>query len=179
MTRARIAGKLASTPAERTGGHTAIAEACALVIDDEAPARDELSYLLRTTFPIAPVHAAQNSSDAFRYLQERCYDMVFCDIRMPELNGIELGNVLRGFAVPPALVFVTAYEEYAVRAFDIGACASQRKDISHGRSALGTGTERRRRQSRSGRVNGQVSDVAVLPRFSFCKTVGLASIPGV
>ena len=75
--------------------------ASALVIDDEAPARDELSYLLRTIFSIAPVDAAQNSSDAFRYLQERSYDVVFLDVRMPALNGIEVGNVLRRFAAPP------------------------------------------------------------------------------
>jgi DNA-binding LytR/AlgR family response regulator len=112
--------------------------ASALVIDDEAPARDELSYLLRG-FSIAPVDAVQNSSDAFRYLQERTYDVVFLDVRMPVLNGIELGNVLRKFATPPAIVFVTAFEEYAVRAFDIGACDYLLKPVSRERlrTALG------------------------------------------
>ena len=109
--------------------------ASALVIDDEAPARDELSYLLRA-FSIAPVDAVQNSSDALRYLQERSYDVVFLDVRMPALNGIELGNVLRRFATPPAIVFVTAFEEYAVRAFDIGACDYLLKPVS--RERLGT-----------------------------------------
>jgi DNA-binding LytR/AlgR family response regulator len=113
--------------------------ASALVIDDEAPALDELSYLLRTNFSIAPVDAAQNPGDAFRYLQERAYDVVFLDVRMPALNGIELGNVLRRFATPPAIVFVTAYEEYAVRAFDIGACDYLLKPVSRARlrTALG------------------------------------------
>jgi DNA-binding LytR/AlgR family response regulator len=113
--------------------------ASALVIDDEAPALDELSYLLRSTFSCAPVDAAQNSSDAFRYLQERSYDVVFLDVRMPALNGIELGNVLRRFATPPAIVFVTAYEEYAVRAFDLGACDYLLKPVSRARlrTALG------------------------------------------
>jgi len=110
-----------SPPADRAdSGHREIIRASALVIDDEAPALDELSYLLRTTFSITPVDAAQNSADAFRYLQERAYDVVFLDVRMPGLNGIELANVLSRFATPPAIVFVTAYEEYAVRAFDIG-----------------------------------------------------------
>jgi DNA-binding LytR/AlgR family response regulator len=113
--------------------------ASALVIDDEAPALDELSYLLRTTFSISPVDAAQNPGDAFRYLQERSYDIVFLDVRMPILNGIELGNVLRKFATPPAIVYVTAYEEYAVRAFDIGACDYLLKPVSRARlrTALG------------------------------------------
>ena len=109
--------------------------ASALVIDDEAPARDELSYLLRA-FSIAPVDAVQNSNEALRYLQERSYDVVFLDVRMPALNGIELGNVLRRFASPPAIVFVTAFEEYAVRAFDIGACDYLLKPVS--RERLGT-----------------------------------------
>jgi DNA-binding LytR/AlgR family response regulator len=107
--------------------------ASALVIDDEAPALDELSYLLRTMFSLTPVDGAQNSSDALRYLQERSYDVVFLDVRMPMLNGIELGNVLRKFARPPAIVYVTAYEEYAVRAFDIGACDYLLKPVSRTR----------------------------------------------
>jgi DNA-binding LytR/AlgR family response regulator len=114
--------------------------ASALVIDDETPALDELSYLLRTNFPIDPVHAAQNASDALRHLQQHRYDVVFLDVRMPELNGIELGNVLRRFAVPPAIVYVTAYEEYAVRAFDIGACDYLLKPVS--RARLRTALER-------------------------------------
>jgi len=113
--------------------------ASALVIDDEAPARDELSYLLRTIFSIAPVDAAQNSSDAFRYLQERSYDVVFLDVRMPALNGIEVGNVLRRFAAPPAIVFVTAFEEYAVRAFEIGACDYLLKPVSRARLSTALG----------------------------------------
>ena len=73
-------------------------------------------------------------------LQERRYDVVFLDVRMPELNGIELGNVLRRFAAPPAIVYVTAYEEYAVRAFDIGACDYLLKPVS--RARLRTALER-------------------------------------
>ena len=118
---------------------TQLRTASALVIDDEAPARDELSYLLRTTFSVAPVDAAQNSSDAFRYLQERSYDVVFLDVRMPALNGIELGNVLRKFATPPAIVFVTAFEEYAVGAFEIGACDYLLKPVSRARLSTALG----------------------------------------
>jgi DNA-binding LytR/AlgR family response regulator len=120
--------------------HSTIRAASALVIDDESPALDELSYLLRTNFPVDPVHAVQTASDALRHLQERRYDVVFLDVRMPELNGIELGNVLRRFAAPPAIVYVTAYEEYAVRAFDIGACDYLLKPVS--RARLGTALER-------------------------------------
>ncbi len=140
MTQAHHAGR-ATSPTDRADvGHKGILRASALVIDDEEPALDELSYLLRTTFSIAPVDAAQNSADAFRCLQERPYDVVFLDVRMPGLNGIELGNVLRRFAAPPAIVFVTAYEEYAVRAFEIGACDYLLKPVS--RARLRTALER-------------------------------------
>ena len=129
-----------AAPADERAGEVGIPAASALVIDDETPALDELSYLLRTNFPIDPVHAAQNASDALRHLQKRRYDVVFLDVRMPELSGIELGNVLRRFAAPPAIVYVTAYEEYAVRAFDIGACDYLLKPVS--RARLGTALER-------------------------------------
>jgi DNA-binding LytR/AlgR family response regulator len=127
------------TPLPTSPPATQARAASALVIDDEAPARDELSYLLRTAFSIAPVDTAQNSSDAFRYLQERSYDVVFLDVRMPALNGIELGNILCRFATPPAIVFVTAFEEYAVRAFELGACDYLLKPVSRARLSTALG----------------------------------------
>jgi DNA-binding LytR/AlgR family response regulator len=131
MTWARTWDERAS--AARSGG------AAALVVDDEAPALDELSYLLRSMPGVSVVDVAISSSDALRCLQERPYDIVFLDIRMPSLNGIELANVLGRFATPPAIVFVTAYEEYAVSAFDIGACDYLLKPVSAERlrTALG------------------------------------------
>lgn len=113
--------------------------AVVLVVDDEAPARDELTYLLQAMPPVSAVHTARSPSEALRSMQERRYDVVFLDVRMPWLNGIELASVLGRFAVPPAVVFVTAYEEYAVRAFDIGACDYLLKPVSRGRlqTALG------------------------------------------
>jgi DNA-binding LytR/AlgR family response regulator len=112
----------------------------ALVVDDEAPALDELTYLLRTTFSMTPVDAARSPGDALRHLLKHQYDVVFLDVRMPMLDGIELANVLRRFATPPAIIFVTAYEEYAVRAFDIGACDYLLKPVS--RERLRTALER-------------------------------------
>jgi DNA-binding LytR/AlgR family response regulator len=133
MTWGRTWDERAPGDAARSGG------AAALVVDDEAPALDELSYLLRSMPAVSVVDVAISSSDALRCLQERPYDIVFLDIRMPSLNGIELANVLRRFATPPAVVFVTAYEEYAVSAFDIGACDYLLKPVSAARlrTALG------------------------------------------
>jgi DNA-binding LytR/AlgR family response regulator len=128
MTWARTWGERAGAPA--ASGAARAGGAVALVVDDEEPALDELSYLLRSMPAISAVDVAISSSDALRCLQERPYDIVFLDIRMPSLNGIELANVLGRFAAPPAIVFVTAYEEYAVSAFDIGACDYLLKPVS-------------------------------------------------
>jgi DNA-binding LytR/AlgR family response regulator len=130
MTWTRTGEERVSAPAS---GGTAGGGAVALVVDDEAPALDELSYLLRSMPEISAVHVATSSSEALRSLQERRYDIVFLDIRMPSLNGIELANVLGRFATAPAIVFVTAYEGYAVSAFDIGACDYLLKPVSYAR----------------------------------------------
>jgi DNA-binding LytR/AlgR family response regulator len=134
-------GRGGGVEASRAAG----AWATALVVDDEVPALDELTYLLRAIPVVSTVHAARSPSEALRSLQERRYDVVFLDVRMPSLNGIELANVLGRFAAPPAIVFVTAYEEYAVRAFDIGACDYLLKPVS--RTRLSTALDRALRRS--------------------------------
>ena len=112
---------------------TGHARASALVVDDEAPARDELAYLLRTIPSVDPVHAVGSSSDAIRRLQQQQYDLVFLDVSMPDLDGLEVAQLLQRFAVPPAVIFVTAYEEYAVKAFDVQARDYLLKPISRAR----------------------------------------------
>ena len=157
MTAGRVAeGRAAPPPgdAAQTG-----AWAAALVVDDEIPALDELTYLLRAMPSVASVHAARSPSEALRSLQERRYDVIFLDVRMPSLNGIELANVLGRFASPPAVVFVTAYEEYAVRAFDIGACDYLLKPVS--RTRLSTALDRA--LSRSGDRSGEPADGDSIP----------------
>ncbi len=93
----------------------------ALAVDDEAPQLDELAYLLRADERIAEVLTAADATAALRQLRDRAVDVVFLDIRMPGLDGLELARVLRRFAQPPAIVFVTAHDDRAVDAFDLGA----------------------------------------------------------
>jgi DNA-binding LytR/AlgR family response regulator len=113
--------------------------AAALVVDDEGPARDQLAYLLDGFSVIDPVHVAGSSNDALGRLQERHYDVVFLDVRMPSMNGIELAHVLRHFAAPPGIVFVTAHEEYAVRAFEVRASDYLLKPVSRARLGVALG----------------------------------------
>jgi DNA-binding LytR/AlgR family response regulator len=100
-----------------------------LAVDDEPPALDELAYLLRADPRVARVHTAGDATDALRVLRDVDVDAVFLDIRMPGLDGVELARVLRRFARPPAVVFVTAYDDGAVDAFDLGATDYVRKPV--------------------------------------------------
>ncbi len=82
----------------------------ALAVDDERPACDELEWLLRRDPRIGTVHTAGSAAEALRVLQEEDVDVVFCDIQMPGLTGLELVQVLRRFREPPRVVFVTAHD---------------------------------------------------------------------
>jgi DNA-binding LytR/AlgR family response regulator len=91
-----------------------------LAVDDEVPSLDELSYLLERSAMVDRVAVARNVTDGLRRLHAEEFDVVLLDIRMPGLDGLELARVLERFADPPAVVFVTAHEEHALEAFDVG-----------------------------------------------------------
>lgn len=92
-----------------------------LVVDDEPPAADELTYLLRQDPRVAEVRTCLSATDGLQQLQESTVDAVFLDIQMPGLNGLEVARLLARFKTPPAVVFVTAHEEHALEAFDLRA----------------------------------------------------------
>jgi DNA-binding LytR/AlgR family response regulator len=92
-----------------------------LVVDDERPALDEIAWLLGRDARIGDVLTTDSAAEALRMLQEECVDAVFMDIRMPGLSGLDLARVLSRFKEPPPVVFVTAYDEHAVDAFDLNA----------------------------------------------------------
>lgn len=90
-------------------------------MDDEAPALSELAYLLSQDDRIGDIRTASNGADALRALDTAPVDVVFCDIKMPGLDGMALARVLARFADRPQVVFVTAYDEHAVDAFEVRA----------------------------------------------------------
>lgn len=92
-----------------------------LVVDDEAPARDDLVWLLAREPAVGSVAVAGDANEALRLLQGEDTDVVFLDIRMPGLHGLDLARVLGRFATPPDVVFVTAHEDHAVEAFELRA----------------------------------------------------------
>lgn len=106
---------------------------CVLAVDDERPALADLARLLRGHAQVAEVTCAHSGSEALRHLAERQYDALFLDVRMPDLSGLELAGVLDRFANPPAVVFVSAYEDGAVRAFEVHALDYLMKPVSRKR----------------------------------------------
>jgi two-component system, LytTR family, response regulator len=92
----------------------------ALIIDDELPARKKLAMLMREEADIEIVGQCANGLEAIAAIEERHPDVIFLDIQMPGLNGFEMLEAL-GSDNLPFVVFVTAYDEYAVKAFEVHA----------------------------------------------------------
>jgi DNA-binding LytR/AlgR family response regulator len=95
----------------------------ALIVDDEYPARAELRYLLQEHFSgrVEVVGEATHASEARALLTAMEYQIVFLDIDMPGLSGLDLAQELQALAQPPAVIFVTAYDNYALQAFNVNA----------------------------------------------------------
>jgi DNA-binding LytR/AlgR family response regulator len=92
-----------------------------LVVDDEQPVLDELVYLLGRDPRIGEVLTARSGTEALRRLEGGGVDLLFLDIAMPGLSGIDLARVVGQFRTPPRIVFVTAHENHALDAFELGA----------------------------------------------------------
>lgn len=97
-----------------------------LAVDDEPPALEELVYLLGRNPSVGQVVPASDAGTALRALdcaiqEGRPIDAIFLDIRMPGLDGLDVARVLSRFADPPPVVFVSAHDDFAVRAFELRA----------------------------------------------------------
>ncbi|MFD6416871.1 LytR/AlgR family response regulator transcription factor [Streptomyces sp. NPDC060194] len=99
-----------------------------LAVDDEEPALAELLYLLRDDPRVRSAEGATDATEALRRIgravegpPEAALDVIFLDIQMPGLTGLDVARLLAGFLDPPPIVFVTAHEGFAVRAFDLKA----------------------------------------------------------
>lgn len=90
-----------------------------LVVDDEAPARDELAFLLHQQAQVGRVDQAASATSCLELLARGGIDAVFLDVRMPHLDGLALARLIGQMARPPLVVFVTAYEDHAVEAFGL------------------------------------------------------------
>ncbi|MGZ4178572.1 MAG: LytR/AlgR family response regulator transcription factor [Solirubrobacteraceae bacterium] len=104
-----------------------------LAVDDERTQLEDLARLLRNSPSVKEVECAYDGHDALVKASTQAYDAIFLDVRMPNLDGLELGRVLRRFAAPPQLVFVSAYDNAAVDAFELHALDYLRKPVGRRR----------------------------------------------
>ncbi len=104
-----------------------------LVVDDEKPARDRLRQILEDEDNYEVVGEAGNGHDAVALASDLAPDIVLLDIRMPGLDGIETAHHLNELEKPPAVVFTTAYDEYAVDAFEARAIGYVLKPVRRSR----------------------------------------------
>jgi two-component system, LytTR family, response regulator LytT len=92
-----------------------------LLVDDEPLAGTDLAWLLRALPDISTVEIVTSATDALRLLETDTFDVIFTDVRMPGFSGLDLARVLARFETSPAVVFVSAYEDHALEAFEVAA----------------------------------------------------------
>jgi DNA-binding LytR/AlgR family response regulator len=105
----------------------------ALIVDDEPPARSELRFLLGRHPRIKVVGEATDADEALALAENLSYDVVFLDVSLPEMDGMEVAARLAEMAERPYVVFVTAYSEFAVKAFEVSAFDYLVKPVSERR----------------------------------------------
>jgi two-component system, LytTR family, response regulator AlgR len=112
----------------------------ALIVDDEKPARDRLASLLRELAQVEIIGEARDAAEALAKIQELDPDIVYLDIRMPGMSGLELARHLSALVDPPAIIFTTAHDEHAMAAFESEAVGYLLKPIR--KEKLAAATER-------------------------------------
>jgi two-component system response regulator AlgR len=125
-----------------------------MVVDDEPLARERLVRLLEQCDAVTGCISADNGREALEKLSANPVDLVLLDIRMPGLSGLDVARQLSQSAQPPAIVFCTAYDDYALEAFEVQAVAYLLKPIK--RDALMQALRQTRRLNRA-QLNALVS----------------------
>ena len=92
-----------------------------IIVEDELPAREELKYFLNEEKEIKLIAEFDNPLDTLNFLENNTADVIFLDISMPDMNGISLGKIVTKMYPNMKIVFITAYKDYAVDAFEIKA----------------------------------------------------------
>jgi two-component system, LytTR family, response regulator LytT len=116
----------------------------AIVVDDEQLARQELCFLLQQLGGIDVVAQAGNGVEALNVIEEHQPDVVMLDVQMPGLTGFEVARRVVEAGLEPQVVFVTAFDQYAIDAFEVNAVDYLLKPVEQAR--LGTAIERVRKR---------------------------------
>jgi two-component system LytT family response regulator len=140
-----------------------------LIVDDEPLARKRLRELLKDDSEIVIVGECANGAETLSATRELAPELIFLDVQMPGLDGLAVSESLNGSG-SPLVVFVTAYEQYAVRAFDAQAVDYLLKPFDRARftRALGRAKERLREKDRDDvnrRILGMLSEIKDKPEY--------------
>lgn len=104
-----------------------------LLVEDEESSREELKHMISKEEMIELTGEAETVQDAIELLSSSQFEVVFLDIKMPGITGLELAGILKKMAEPPAVVFITAYSEHALKAFELEAVDYLVKPVSEER----------------------------------------------
>lgn len=104
-----------------------------LIVDDELPAREELKYLLSNSNKVKVVGEASHGLEALELIKKIEPDVIFLDIQMPQMSGIDVARKILQEDHIPMIIFVTAYDEFAIEAFEVNAIDYLLKPISEER----------------------------------------------
>jgi two-component system response regulator LytT len=91
------------------------------IVDDEQPAREELAYMLGKISTVELIGEARNGMDAVKKANELKPDFIFLDIQLPDLTGLQVAELINEFDFPIQIVFLTAYDHFAIKAFKLRA----------------------------------------------------------
>ncbi|MGH9141979.1 MAG: LytR/AlgR family response regulator transcription factor [Vicinamibacterales bacterium] len=130
----------------------------AVVVDDEQLARDELGYLLEQVGDVEVIGQAGNGVEALSTIERLQPDVVFLDVQMPGLTGFEVARRLLGGRAGAQIVFVTAYDQHAIEAFEVNAVDYLLKPVDEAR--LEVAVDRARRRIATDRPLGSNSNVS-------------------
>jgi two-component system response regulator AlgR len=144
----------------------------ALVVDDEQPARARLIALLQELAQVEVIGEARNAAEALQRIDELEPDLLYLDVRMPGMSGLELARHLAGLEEPPAIIFTTAHDEHAMEAFEAEAVGYLLKPVRKEKLAAAT----TRAQRLTPRQLGSVAGVAPRTHLSVRQRDGIRLI---
>lgn len=107
-----------------------------VIVDDEQPICDEIEYLLKKHSTITVEKKFNQCFDALAYITEHKPDVLFLDIQMPGISGLEMAKKLNTLAKPPLIVFITAFQQYALEAFNTPAIGYITKPVTEEKLAI-------------------------------------------
>lgn len=125
-----------------------------LIVDDEMLARDELAYLLKRTNEVSDINEAENIESAFDSMMDQKPDLLFLDVDLSGENGFDIAKRLKNMKNPPAVVFATAYDQFALKAFEVDALDYLTKPFDEERVRQTIRKFKRVKQDRAGAVSG-------------------------